>query len=395
MTKAADALAEAGHAVRVVSTCHTPWAVQADRDMRSTRSWSWRCIDYRFDSARAVYLKSGLRGRFAKAAAARLGAGRVPFRTAVNAYARVHPELVGAALEEPVDLFYGGTTGALAATAEAAARSGTPYGLDLEDFHSEEQEGPDGPLMNQLGARILTAVVPAASFLTSSSGANATEYARRYGVEVASVYNTFPLPAAPPALTRRNGAPLSAYWFGQTIGEGRGLEDFIRGAVSSGVPVTLHLRGRAASGYIETLQRLASVPGSNVSILVHAPAAPDRMVQLCGDHDVGLALEDHHTLSRELALSNKALTYILAGLAVVLTDTKGQQELAGDLDEGALLYRSGDHGTLAQGLRRWYEQPARLLAARQAAWSAAVRRWHWEHPSQRGTLLTTVNRALA
>src|SRR5687767_7597339 len=109
MTKAADALSAAGHDVRVVSTRHTPWAEQADDEMRATRSWPWTVVDYRKGAARLLYVKSGLRGRSALAMARQLGATQVPYAVGVHAYARVHPELVSAALEEPADLFYGGT----------------------------------------------------------------------------------------------------------------------------------------------------------------------------------------------------------------------------------------------------------------------------------------------
>src|SRR5258706_15001359 len=105
MTKAADALAGAGHNVRVVSTYHTPWAVGADAAMRATRSWRWRVVDYRRQTAPLSYARTGVRGRLAWASTRWLGASRVPFGVGVNAYVRVHPELVRAAVEEPVDLF--------------------------------------------------------------------------------------------------------------------------------------------------------------------------------------------------------------------------------------------------------------------------------------------------
>jgi glycosyltransferase involved in cell wall biosynthesis len=133
----------------------------------------------------------------------------------------------------------------------------------------------------------------------------------------------------------------------------------------------------------------------NMSVVAHGPESPEKMVALCSDYDIGLSMEENHTLSRRLSLTNKALTYILGGLAVVLTDTEGQRGLAEDLGEGSLMYREGDHQTLADGLRRWFLEPDRLLAARRAAWSAAVRHWHWEHPSQSGALVETVGGALA
>ena len=395
MTKAADALSAAGHDVRVVSTRHTPWAVEADDEIRATRSWPWSVVDYRKDAARLLYVKSGLRGRSALAMARQLGASQVPFAVGVHAYARVHPELVSAALEEPADLFYGGTTGAIAAAAEAACRAGAPYGLDLEDFHAEEQEGPDGPLMNALGDRVVARVAPDAAFVTTSSGANAAEYRRRYRVHAVTINNTFPLPLHTPAIARRDGSPLRAYWFSQTIGSGRGLEGFIRGAGAAHVPVELHLRGRSSAGYVETLKQLAASLAPQLSIVTSEPASPDRMVALCEDHDFGLAIEEGHMLSRQFSLSNKALTYILGGLAVVLTDTEGQRELGQGVGEGALIYREGDYETLAQGLRRWYQEPERLLAARRAAWAAAAGRWHWEHASQSGALVAAVGRVLS
>ena len=214
-------------------------------------------------------------------------------------------------------------------------------------------------------------------------------------MEPTTINNTFPLPLEPPEMAHPAGSPLRAYWFSQTIGSGRGFERFIAGAGEADIPLEVHLRGQSVPGYVDALRQLAMSKAPRLSIVTHEPEAPDRMVALCRDYDIGLALEDGHVLSRQLSLTNKALTYILAGLAVVITDTEGQRGLATELAEGALTYRGGDLRSLAEGLRLWYREPARLLAARRAAWSAAVRHWHWEHPSQRGALVETVCGALA
>ncbi|HKT81144.1 MAG TPA: glycosyltransferase [Vicinamibacterales bacterium] len=395
MTKAADALRAAGHEIRVVSTRHTPWAKKADEDMRRGRGWQWRVVDYSRESGGLTYWKSGIRGRLSEAFVQMAGVSRVPFKVGVHAYARVHTELVAAALEQRADLFYGGTTGALAATAEAAARSSVPFGLDLEDFHAEELPEPEGRMQNALSRRILQRVVPGAAFLTTSSRQMGEEYARSFGAAPITVNNTFPLPVEAPSIVSRGDGPLKGYWFSQTVAAGRGIEDFLAGAALADVPIELHLRGRAVAGYIDELSRFAARIAPRVSIVVSEPAPPDAMISLCGNHDFGLAVEEGDVLSRRLALTNKALTYILAGLAVILTDTEAQRDFAGELGEGALLYRQGDHRALAAGLKRWYCQPERLLAARQAAWRAAVSRWHWEHPSQSGALVHAVEGALA
>ena len=73
-----------------------------------------------------------------------------------------------------------------------------------------------------------------------------------------------------------------------------------------------------------------------LKLVHHAPQPPDRMVDLCRDYHVGLALEMPEPPNRAICLTNKAFTYILAGLAVVFTDTPGQRNLAMDLGLGAL-----------------------------------------------------------
>ena len=142
MLKAADALSAAGHDVRVVATRHEPWAVEADSDARARRRWPLTTIDYRRGASGATYWRSGARYRAARAIAGQLGAGRTPFPIVARAFGRVHSELVRAAAAAPADLIYGGTTGALAATAEAARRLGVPYAIDLEDLHHGETGRP-------------------------------------------------------------------------------------------------------------------------------------------------------------------------------------------------------------------------------------------------------------
>ena len=395
MLKAADALAGQGYRVRVVSTRRVDWAVPVDVDLRRTRlgQWTERVIDYRRTTGARTYWRSGLRARAAQVAARACGPGRVPLSVAARAYARVHTELLHAALAEPAELFYGGTAGALAAVAEAARRTRKPYGLDLEDFHSAEQDdSPAARLAHALAERIEAAVLPGAALLTTASPEMAQAYERRYGVRPLAVNNTFPLPATPPPLEPSPGDGLRLAWFSQTVGPGRGLEDAIRAMGLARLSGELHLRGRAIPGYVETLRRLARETAPRLTVFHQEPAADP--IRLCAGFDVGLALEQVHVLSRAVSRTNKAFTYMLAGLAVAFTDTPGQRPLALDLGEGAWLSPPGDVAALASGLRRWAMDKMLLGRAKAAAWEAARRRWHWEHPDERDTLLGAVAQAL-
>lgn len=395
MLKAADAFAAAGYAVRVVSTRHVAWATVADAELKSHRPWEWCVVGYDRRRDRGTYLRTGMRLRSAQLLARVAGARRCPLGLATRAYSRVHVELVRAALAQPADLFYGGTTGALAAVAAAGRRARVRYALDLEDFHSAEQDDSAAArLAHGLAQRIERDILREAAFLTAGSTAIADAYANTYGVRPIPVHNTFALPSRLPEWAPADRQGLRLCWFSQTIGPRRGLEDAVHAMGRTGLSGALHLRGRSQPGYLEDLQALAARVAPRLVLTAHDPCTPDVLIDRCRAYDVGLAVEPGFSANNRLALSNKAFTYILAGLAVVFTDTPGQRPLADDLGAGAWLYQPGDVAALARGLERWARDPQLLAQAKTAAWDAARRRWHWEHPAERGALLAAVRRVV-
>lgn len=391
MVKAADALTGVGYHVRVVSACYLDWAWEADQQLYKTKSWKWTVINYHRRHAVRRYVQSGITFRAAKLAAKALGPGGCPFTWAVTAYSRAHNEILQAIVKEPSDFIYGGTCGALGATALAAARLRVPYALDLEDFHSAEHaDHVEGRLFNRLAETIERVVLPDAAFVTAGSAAIARAYRDKQGINAIALNNTFPLPETEPGLRPATGEGLSLYWFGQTIGGGRGLETVVHAMGQARITGELHLRGKPIHAYLRDLQLLAAKIAPNLSVIVHEPAPPDTMIDLCRAYDVGLATEPGCNTNNELALSNKALTYVLAGLPVLITNTSGQYAFAQDLGEGAIVFKPGDASTLAAGLKRWSEDKSLLARAKTAAWEAARRRWHWEHQEERGALLRAV-----
>lgn len=393
MVKAADALEEAGHAVRLVSAQFLDWAAEADQAIGERRSWG--VVDYRRSAAPAKYWSTGLRFHAARKWVRLAGANRVSLGALAEANGRAAHDLLNLALAEPADLFYGGTCGGLAVAALAARRAGVPYGLDLEDFHEGEFEnGPAGDRSRDLLRRLQREVLREAAFLTAGSSAIAARYEQAYKFPVLPIHNTFPLPAQAPDPEPKGAGALRLYWFSQTIGAGRGIEDVVRAIGLAGIRAELHLRGSAQPEYAAGLKRLAAESSAHLAVHFHQPAPPHKMVELSIPYDAGLSPEEGRNINRELCLGNKALTYVLAGLAVVLTDTAGQRSFAKDLGEGALRYKPGDVASLAAGLRRWAEDRGQLRRARQAAWQAAARRWHWEHAQERGSLIEAVEGAL-
>ena len=387
MLKAADAFHAAGYQVRVISTCTGGWATRADAALRASRDWPWRVVNYDRAAAPSTWLRTGSRHKTARALATILKP--VPTRIASAAFGRVHRELVNAILQEPVDLVYGGTTGAIAAVAEAGRRATTPFALDFEDFHCGEHPLPDGELSNELGRGVMQWAADGAAFVTAGSGAIATACREELGIETLPINNVFPLPASPPAEQKiASNDEFAVYWFSQTIGPDRGLEDVVRALGLTTCKASLTLRGCTASGYLEGLRVLAASEAPRIRITVEPPIAPELMVAACREFDLGVSAEQGHIRNRQLNLPNKATTYPLAGVPVALTNTLGQQPLACDLGRGALVFAPGDAASLAEQMLPLMTDAARLAEARAASWQAARDRWHWEHELERGALLS-------
>ncbi len=62
---------------------------------------------------------------------------------------------------------------------------------------------------------------------------------------------------------------------------------------------------------------------------MHPLIPANELLSRVAEHDIGLALELRQPDSRNLTVTYKFLHYLLAGLAVVASDTAGQSEVTG------------------------------------------------------------------
>ncbi len=387
MVKAARAFSAAGYRVRVVSATLMDHFREMDAALVAREQWEWDPIEWAADRQWMTYTRTRVRHTVARRATAAIGHDRAPFAVAAAAFHRLHCEVRDRAARRPADLYYGGGGGTTAAVAAAAARRSAKFGVDLEDFHSGESGQCDG--RRDLVERIERAVLVRAHLLTAGSPAIADAYRRKYGVPVTAVCNTFPLPQEPPSPRVEDRGGLRLYWFSQTIGAGRGLEAVVDAMALARIPGELHLRGACDSAFVATLKERIAHDAPNLQLEVHGVEPQESMVDLCRPYDVGLAAEPASSINNALSLSNKALTYPLAGLALALTDTPGHRPLIDDVREHAVVYAPNDAAALARGLRAWHDDRAALRRAMAASWHAAVSRWHWEHHDRETLLAAT------
>jgi glycosyltransferase involved in cell wall biosynthesis len=392
IVKEADALAEAGHQVHVLCGHTVPWADESDATLLRSRNWSCSYVGGKPGSARHWWtrLRHGAIRRFPQI-------WKLNRTLARCALARITPELQAAALRSDADLYIAHYVGALVGAGVAAKGRNVLLAFDAEDFESGYYDYSTGPRpIDRLTEEVELEYLPRCCCVTGASSGIAEAYSSKYCIAMpVTILNVFPMAERPPELRETaRGGPLKLYWFSQTIGHDRGLEDVIRAmAILRNCDIELCLRGRCASGYEEHLAQVASESGLSLSkITFCSPAPAEEMIRLSAEYDVGLALETPASPNRDLCVTNKIFSYLLAGNAIAATSTTGQKAVVEELGAAAFLYRPGDYEALARGLRVWHDDRSELERARQAAWSFGTYSFNWE--SEKKKVIDIVNSVL-
>ncbi len=390
LVKEADALSAAGYDVTVIGAHWASWADTVDGALLATRTWRCELVDWRPHTRPGLFWKSRLRHAIGRRVAASTK-GRFGTTWAIH---RVAPELTAVARRQGANLFIAHNLGALL-PAIAAAGNRVPVGFDAEDFHSGQLSAQGNGSMRVLTEQVERLLLPRCAYVTAASPGIADAYARLCGIAAPRVIaNVFPLGDRPSQRSAPVDTPFRLYWFSQTIGPDRGLEDAVRAmALHREVPTELHVRGTWQSGYEAALRNEARTLGLRESAIVHHhPAPSSEMVRLAAQHHVGLALEPPVSENNDLLWSNKVFTYLLAGLPMALSRTAGQARLAGELGGAAVTYPPGDSKALAAALTPWLTDAVARRRAGDEAWHLGATRYNWD--LEQHQFLTTVREVL-
>ncbi len=277
--------------------------------------------------------------------------------------------------------------------APALHKRGRRIAADFEDWYSEDllpSARRHRPL-RLLDATERFLLRHAAYTSTTSNSLSHALHARHGGTPPVVIPNTFPLQANPRDIAHRNEAP-SFLWFSQTIGPGRGLEEFLAAWALTQAPSQVALLGNLSPGYDEQL--LASLPAAHRKRLVFLSAvAPDELPRAIARHDLGLALEQNISPSRNLTITNKLFQYLNAGLALIATPTQGQREVFAEDSVIGLLDNLSNPSAFAARLDALLLSPTTINAMGAASRRLAEKKFCWEKTAP--TLLSSVARALA
>lgn len=196
------------------------------------------------------------------------------------------------------------------------------------------------------------------------------------------------LPANDPSSPRPTDCPVSIYWFSQTIGPGRGLEQLLLALESVRGSWELHLRGGLTT-HARWLEE--ACPGQiRKRVFTHELVGLEEVTSRAAEHDAGYCGEPLLPENKNVTISNKFFHYLQAGLAIVASSTAGQREAAQIAPGAAELYAPGKVKELADVLQNFVCNHQALRSARSCAFKAGTGLC-WENESPK--LVEAVERA--
>ncbi len=384
LVKEADTLAEAGHEVTVLYAYWNNWGTEHDKQLLPTKKW--KAIRAGGDPVekRFTYLITRIRLKLGTYFYRWFQAGWL----SQLVIARAAWSLRGEAQKHDADIYIAHNLGALPAAIRAAKKRGAKCGFDAEDFHRFETTDDKNDTAVKLKIAIEDKYLPQTAYLTASSPLIADAYKKLYPLlSPVTILNVFPADARIKAPAVINTGNISLFWFSQTIGVGRGLEDVLAALeILKDYPFELHLLGHLPP---DTAGIFA---GYGARIFLHEPVPAAEIPLFASQFDIGLAVESKVPFNRNICLTNKIFTYMQSGLAVVASDTAAQQALLAQYLGVGKTYPAGNPKQLADTLLYYHEHRDALLAAKQSSLRAAAQELNWETES--GKFLSLVERLL-
>ncbi|HVW15742.1 MAG TPA: hypothetical protein VHB54_18065 [Mucilaginibacter sp.] len=368
MVKEADALAEAGYDVTVLYAYWNDWGTRLDKELIPAKKWKAVRIAGDPVHQKAAYFIS----RLIRKAALKINRSSRGKRLAELAIARSSYFLMREAKKYTADLYIGHNSGALPATVIAAEANKKPCGFDAEDFHrfevSDDLDNPDVILK----ALIEDRYIPQLSYLTASSPLIAEEYRKLFPEKnPAVILNVFSIDRRVPEPVANLHTPLKLFWFSQTIGPNRGLENIVSALQNlPEYPFELHLLGYLQANFLP--------PEQNLNIYFHEPVPPAEIPLLASRFDIGIAAENSIPFNRDICLTNKIFTYMQAGLAIVASDTSAQSQLMATHPGAGSVYKKNDPASLGDILLEYHRDREKLLNARKASFNLARQTMNWD-----------------
>jgi glycosyltransferase involved in cell wall biosynthesis len=291
------------------------------------------------------------------------------------AISRFYPELKSKARSERASIYVAHNLAALPIASWAASKNEVRYSFDAEDFH----RGQESSYGREARAAVMLedAFLPEAAFITAASPLIASAYSELYPELIFNVINNVSSINSQPALVDLPASPLRFFWFSQTVGLNRGIPDIIQLLNEfEEFPIELLILGDMKSEVRNHI--LKSFKNAKHKIIFKPPCAEEEIISIASGCHIGLAIEPGFSVNNKLALSNKLFTYLLAGNAIIFTQTPAQHQFIQAHPQIGWSYNPGDIRALKDIITKVFQDMQILTNTRRASWNLARTHYNWE-----------------
>lgn len=375
LVKEADALVQEGYEVMVLYQHWSNWATLPDQELLKDKKWSYRLVGGNPIQHRFSYFITRLIYKWHRFISKIIG---LKFGLAELSVARCSWLLALRASNIKADLYIAHNLGALPAAVFASKYNRARIGFDAEDFHRYETSDEENNIDVKRNKFLEERYIPQTNYLTAASPLIAAVYEQIFKKNTVSILNVF----EPFAKTTKEtkGQKIKLFWFSQTIGPKRGVEEIIKAINLSKYDFELYLLGEVNDAY---RQKLTSMLSSSGTLYFLAPVAQQHLFSIATTFDIGLATEIGIPYNRDICLTNKIFTYIQAGLATIATDTTAQADLMNQHEKIGFNFRQGDVHQLASLLNLYHENRTLLFEHQQQAYLLGQNTFNWTIESKK------------
>ncbi|MEJ8842226.1 hypothetical protein WG954_07515 [Lacibacter sp. H375] len=381
LVKEAVLLRASGYAVTVVYCPMSPWADKFDTELFAKHPGiKWVRAGYHPIKQKGLYQWARLRRKLYHLIFFVAGNR---FDAAVRSFAFYSQELTHATVSQKADLYIGHNLGALPSVVKAAHANAAKAAFDFEDFHRGEG------LTNSMHWKKVKATedkyIPSLIHATTASPLITETYRKIYTtIHFSTINNCFPRSYGKEQVPDLPVKPLKLFWFSQFVGPNRGLETVIAAIGRTNNPyIILSLLGNCNEERKQYLLRHAKESGLAIEQIQFLTAVrEDEIVKIAAQHHIGLAAEVPHILNREICLTNKLFMYLLAGNAVIFSNTQAQSSLLATYPEIGSIYEQGDIDGLASVLENYVSDEALLQKQRLASLQLGKEKLNWDIESK-------------
>jgi glycosyltransferase involved in cell wall biosynthesis len=289
LVKEANALTTAGYNVTVIYQYWNHWGTEMDKALLTKKSWKAIRVGgspnndkFTYWYSRLIHKKNQLFSKY------------FPNLLTEFSIFRCTKLLLKEAVKYKANLYIAHNLGALPAAVKAAKKNNAKCGFDAEDFH--RQEVTDNPNENayKLAKFMEDKYLPQVDYLTTASPLIANAYQKLYpNLKPIVINNVFSSSFLQQVNHANHNKELGLFWFSQTIGKGRGIEDALKAIALLKKPyINLTLLGnidKNNQNYFFNLANELGLAKNQLSLI--SPVSPDHIFELASKYDIGLALE--------------------------------------------------------------------------------------------------------